>query len=129
MGYRFIRKGLDEIAKLSSLSSKSLKEEIFEEIGTTVQNYARKNAPVDTHALQRSINHYSNDKAVIIWSMVKYASAVEYWHSQTPWRFVSAIRKRLVKSYVEWKPFLKPAFTEHKEEILKKVKAIIKNHL
>jgi hypothetical protein len=48
MGYRFVRKGLDEIAKLSSLSSKSLKEEIFEEIGTTVQNYAKRNAPYDT---------------------------------------------------------------------------------
>lgn len=129
MGYRFIRKGLDEIAKLSSLSSKSLKEEIFEEIGTTVQNYAKRNAPYDTWTLRKSINHYSTDKATIVWSMVKYAAAVEYWHSQTPWRFVPAIKRRLVKSYVEGKHYLKRGFTEHKEEILKKVKAIIKNHL
>jgi len=113
MGYRFIRKGLDEIAKLSSLSSKSLKEEIFEEIGTTVQNYAKRNAPYDTWTLQKSINHYSTDKAAIIWSMVKYALRREYENNLHP----------------QTKHYLKRGFTEHKEEILKKVKAIIKNHL
>jgi hypothetical protein len=45
--------------------------------------------------------------------MVKYALRREYENNLHP----------------QTKHYLKRGFTEHKEEILKKVKAIIKNHL
>ena len=39
--------------------------------------------------------------------MVAYAPYVEYGHRQTPGRYVPAIGKRLVKSWVEGQHFLK----------------------
>lgn len=53
--------------------------------------------------------------SVTVTNPVYYASYVEYGHRQTPGRYVPAIRKRLVKSWVEGQHFLKLSEEELRE--------------
>lgn len=62
---------------------------------------------------------------VYIGSNVYYAPYVELGHHQTPGRFVPQIGKRLKASWVQPKPFIKPAVMEHIEEY----EQILKNTL
>ena len=49
---------------------------------------------------------------IVINNGVFYASYVEYWHRQTPGRYVPAIGKRLKKSFVEGKKMLEISIQE-----------------
>lgn len=62
---------------------------------------------------------------VYIGSNVYYAPYVELGHHQTPGRFVPQIGKRLKASWVQPKPFIKPAIINHTEEY----KQILENTL
>lgn len=54
---------------------------------------------------------------VVVGTNVQYAPFVELGHMQEPGRFVPAIGKRLKASHVAAKPFLRPAWENHTDEI------------
>lgn len=94
----------------------------LEIVGGMVISNAKEICPVDTGRLrdgQDSWKHFispSEENTEIVGSTVKYAPWVELGHAQQPGRFVPAIKKRLVASHVEGKPFLRPAIENHLEE-------------
>ena len=90
-------------------------------IGMTVAGYAQDLCPVDTGRLRDSITHAYNDDneqvTLLVGTNVEYAPYVELGHRQQPGRFVPKIKKRLKRSWVPGKPFLRPAFENHRDEI------------
>lgn len=90
----------------------------LEMIGLKAESYAKMRCPVDTGLLANSIAHAvaGEEYKVYIGSNVYYAPYVELGHHQTPGRFVPQIGKRLKASWVQPKPFIKPAVMEHIEE-------------
>ena len=93
-------------------------------VGMLTTGYAQDLCPVDTGLLRDSITHAYNDESdhevvLLVGTNVYYAPYVELGHRQQPGRVVPKIGKRLVKSYVNGKPFLRPAFENHRQEIEK----------
>jgi len=99
-------------------------------VGMLTMGYARDLCPVDTGNLRNSITYAYNDEGahsvelivgseqkVIGGTLVYYAPYVELGHHQQPGRFVPKIKKRLKRSWVDGKPFLRPAFENHRAEI------------
>lgn len=85
--------------------------------GGKAETYAKKLCPVDTGNLRNSITHQrEGDDTELIGTPVLYAPSVEIGHHQTPGRYVPAIGKRLVASYVPGKPYLAPALENHISE-------------
>ena len=89
--------------------------------GGTAERYAKENlianGSVKTGVLLGSITHQPVDKYTeAVGTDVKYATYVELGHNQEPGRYVPAIKKRLVASHVNGKPYLRPAVENHKEE-------------
>ena len=85
--------------------------------GGKAETYAKKLCPVDTGNLRNSITHQrEGDDTELIGTSVEYAPYVEFGHHQTPGRYVPAIGKRLVASYVPGKPYLAPALENHISE-------------
>lgn len=85
--------------------------------GGKAETYAKKLCPVDTGNLRNSITHQrQGDDTELIGTSVEYAPYVEFGHHQTPGRYVPAIGKRLVASYVPGKPYLAPALENHISE-------------
>lgn len=85
--------------------------------GGKAETYAKKLCPVDTGNLRNSITHQrEGDDTELIGSPVLYAPYVEIGHHQTPGRYVPAIGKRLVASYVPGKPYMAPALENHVSE-------------
>ena len=94
----------------------------LEIIGGKAETYAKKICPVDTGRLRDSITHaYSDDSdhevILLVGTNVEYAPYVELGHKQQPGRFVPKIKKRLKRSWVPGKPFLRPAIENHRTEI------------
>lgn len=78
------------------------------------ESYAKANCPVQTGNLCNSITHRAEgDKTMTIGTSVYYAPYVEFGHSQEPGRYVPAIGKRLVASYVPGKHFFTNALEGH----------------
>lgn len=97
------------------------KARALEICGGTAERYAKENITVnksvDTGNLRNSIAHEQEDENTeIVGSTVYYAPYVELGHSQEPGRFVPAIGRRLVRSWVDAKPFLRPAVDDHRQE-------------
>lgn len=93
----------------------------LETCGGTAEGYAvvniAKNHSVITSRLINSIAHKQVSKNTeAIGTNVEYAPYVELGHHQTPGRYVPAIKKRLKKSWVPGKPFLRPAIENHQDE-------------
>ena len=93
-------------------------------IGMLTSGYAQDLCPVDTGTLRNSITHAYNDDdgskvTLLVGTNVYYAPYVELGHHQQPGRFVPKIKKRLVRNWVPGKPFLRPAFENHRDEIEK----------
>ena len=92
-------------------------------VGLLTTGYAQELCPVDTGNLRDSITHAYSDEGnkvtLLVGTNVYYAPYVELGHTQQPGRFVPAIKKRLVRSWVPGKPFLRPAFENHIGEICK----------
>ena len=91
-------------------------------VGMLTTGYAQELCPVDTGTLRNSITHAYNDEqdnlvTLLVGTNVYYAPYVELGHHQQPGRFVPKIKKRLKKSWVNGKPFIRPAFENHREEI------------
>lgn len=89
--------------------------------GGTGERYAKENlianGSVKTGILLGSITHEPWDKyTMAVGTDVKYSFFVELGHNQEPGRYVPAIKKRLVASHVNGKPYLRPAVENHKEE-------------
>lgn len=95
-------------------------------IGGKAETYAKQLCKVKTGRLRGSITHQlQGDLSVAIGTNVYYAPYVELGHAQQPGRYVPAIGKRLVKSWVDGKPFIRPAIEEHKDEY----KEIVEQHM
>ena len=92
-------------------------------VGMLTSGYAQDLCPVDTGRLRDSITHAYNDDGeqvtLLVGTNVEYAPYVELGHHQQPGRFVPKIKKRLVRDWVPGKPYLRPAFENHREEIEK----------
>ena len=89
----------------------------LEIMGGKAESYAKQLCPVDTGRLRNSITHQRKDKyTMAVGTKVGYAPYVELGHHQQPGRYVPAIKKRLVASFVQGKPFLRPAVENHREE-------------
>ena len=90
-------------------------------VGMLTSGYAQDLCPVDTGLLRDSITHAYNDDGsqvtLLVGTNVYYAPFVELGHKQQPGRFVPKIKKRLKRSWVPGKPFLRPAFENHRDEI------------
>lgn len=85
--------------------------------GGKAETYAKKLCPVDTGNLRNSITHQrEGDDTELIGTSVEYAPYVEIGHHQEPGRYVPAIGKRLVASYVPGKPYMAPALQNHVSE-------------
>ena len=86
---------------------------------------AKKETPVDKWFLRKSYKPtFWNLEGKLInerW----YWVFVHEWHFQTPGRFVPAIWKRLVQSFIKWNPFL----TRTAEKSAKKVNVIWNNEV
>lgn len=98
--------------------------------GGKAEAYAKtnltKNRSVISNRLRGSIAHKQISKDTEwIGTDVEYAPYVELGHHQTPGRYVPAIKKRLVASWVNGKPYLRPAVENHSDEYEK----IIANEL
>ena len=89
----------------------------FEICGGKAETYAKQLCPVDTGRLRNSITHkQEGTDTEVIGTNVEYAPYVEFGHHQEPGRYVPAIGKRLVASYVPGKPYLAPALENHISE-------------
>ena len=89
--------------------------------GGTAERYAKenlqKNKSIKSGVLVGSIAHEPWDKYTeAVGTDVKYAPYVELGHHQEPGRYVPAIKKRLVASFVQGKPYLRPAVENHTKE-------------
>jgi phage gpG-like protein len=82
-----------------------------------------RNRSVRSNTLRSSIAHEQlDDRTEIIGTNVKYAPYVELGHHQQPGRYVPAIKRRLVKSWVPGKPYMRPALDNNKEQYRKIIK-------
>lgn len=92
----------------------------------TTENLTR-NHSVKTDVLRGSITHQmADDHTVAIGTDVKYAPYVELGHHQQPGRYVPAIGKRLVRSWVPAKPYLRPAIEGHRDQYQKIIETELK---
>ena len=79
-----------------------------------VKDKIEQNHSVQSGVMIGSIaNEPRGENSVAIGTNTKYAIYVEMGHHQQPGRYVPAIKKRLVRSYVPAKPFLRPAIESH----------------
>ena len=98
-------------------------EKAMKAVGMQAESYAKQLCPVDTGNLRNSITHGvvvgDGKVTAVIGTDVGYAPFVELGHAQQVGRFVPKIKKRLVRAWVPGKPFLRPAFENHTDEIEK----------
>lgn len=114
-------------------------KETVDEIATLLYNTAKERTPVGKYTewdpreggtLKRSwtkskVMDKGSYYEVIVENLTPYASFVEKGHRQTPGRYVSQIRKRLKKGFVQGKFFLEKSEMETKD----KAKGIIEKRL
>lgn len=81
-----------------------------------VENIARNGSIVSTRLIQSITHQPKGEDTMAVGTDVEYAEYVEYGHHQQPGRYVPAIGKRLVASFVQGKPYLKPAVEGHISE-------------
>ena len=89
--------------------------------GGTAERHAKenltRNGSVQSGVLRNSITHQPVDQyTMAVGTDTKYAPYVELGHHQQPGRYVPAIKKRLVASFVQGKPYLRPAVEKHQSE-------------
>lgn len=84
---------------------------ILEALGLTVERYAKEKCPVDTGRLKNSIAHTADQEYAYCGTNVEYAPYVEMGHHTPSGKFVQP------------KPYLKPAVTDHTQEYINIIKA------
>lgn len=102
----------------------------LEIVGGTAEGHAKENITqnrsVISGALRNSITHQQRgEDTMVVGTNIEYAPYVELGHNQQPGRYVPAIKKRLVRSFVPAKPYLRPAVENHINEY----REIIRNEL
>jgi len=90
----------------------------METCGGKMETYAKLKCPVKTSNLKNSITHHSSPEMAVVGTDVEYAPYVEFGHRQEPGRYVPAIGKRLVASYVDGIPYMAPAVENHADEYM-----------
>lgn len=89
----------------------------LEGCGSAAEGHAKDYCPVKTGTLRDSLTHMpEGDRREAIGTDTDYAIYVELGHHQEPGRYVPAIGKRLVASWVAPRPFLRPALENHQSE-------------
>ena len=107
---------------------KSAVARALEICGGKGESYAKSLCTVQTGNLRNSITHKpESDDTMLIGAGAEYAPYVELGHHQEPGRYVPAIGKRLVASYVSPKPFLRPAIEGHAAEFRTVIERELKN--
>lgn len=106
--------------------SKTIRKAL-ETIGGQAENYAKinltRNKSVQTGTLRGSVTHKpADDTTMAVGTNVEYAPYVELGHHQQPGRYVPKLGKRLKKSWVAPKPYLRPAVENHIEEYTRIIK-------
>lgn len=97
--------------------------------GGMIESYAAQLCPTETGNLKGSITHQQeNENTEVIGTTVSYAPFVELGHHQEPGRYVPAIKKRLVRSWIPGKPFLRPAVENHVREYTEVVKRVFSSN-
>lgn len=109
---------------------KQRRKRALEIVGGTGERYTveklEQNRSVISGTLKDGITHEPRgEDTVAIGTDVEYAPYVEFGHHQQPGRYVKAIGKRLVRSFVPAKPFLRPAIENH----VKQFENIIKTEM
>ena len=125
MSFRFTSYKKEILAEFKLKRARTL-----EIVGGTGERYTveklEQNHSVQSGVLKGSITHEPRgEDTVAIGTNIDYAPYVELGHHQQPGRYVPAIKKRLVKSYVPAKPFLRPAIEGH----VKQFENIIKTEM
>ena len=109
-------------------AEKEAKSRALEIIGGKAEGYAKRNCQVKTGRLRSSITHQRVDEnTMAIGTNVEYAPSVELGHHQEPGRFVQAIGKRLKRSFIPGKPFLRPAAENHTQEYKQIIQSEMRN--
>jgi len=132
-------KDWDELMK--RLDEAKIDDFIFDcakDLGQRTLREVRRNTPVLSGVLMRNWkiaekNKYRGKSVVKVENITSYASHVEYGHKQQSGRYVKAIGKRLVKSFVSGKYFMQKSVdsvNDHTDEILgekvkKKLESVI----
>ncbi|NRT78120.1 HK97 gp10 family phage protein [Clostridium beijerinckii] len=116
---------LKEIKNLKAELDEGLMEDL-EETATEAIAETQSRTDVVTGNLRRSWTHSevvvnSNNMSVELGSDLEYAEAYEEGHSQEIGKYIPAIGKRLVKSFVEGKHVLRDSITVANKELDKKV--------
>ena len=113
--------GDDELKrKANNVADKLTDGELLLKAGYAIETQAKVNASgrpgpnVQTGRLRASINtQLSADKQeCFVGTNVFYAPYVELGHRQTPGRYIPALHKRLVNSFVPSYPFMQPALEQ-----------------
>lgn len=105
-----------------------------EQVGAMGEENAQDLCPVDTGNLKLSITHRviqedinATKLTIEIGTPVYYAPYVELGHSQQPGRYVPKIGKRLKASWVEARPFLRPAVEYYQDDYRAVIEAAVGN--
>lgn len=110
---------VSHIAEVKHATSAALSR-AAEIIGGMMESHAKDLCPVNSGRLRNSITHETEDGGsqviVAVGTNVEYGPYVELGHSQEPGRYVPAIGKRLVRSWVPGRPFIRPAVENHVAE-------------
>lgn len=129
----------DLVGRLDVLS----REDLNDIVGTTVlkmADEAKKAAPVGVYegtdakgkkrqerggSLKNSVQTQVRGSTGVVGYTAKYAPHVEYGHRQTPGRYVPAIGKRLVASYVPGQHFFRPVVETGRKEFFRRVQKAV----
>ena len=108
--------------------------EEMEEKATMCVVEAQSRTPVKSGDLRRSITHGQAEKRfkiykVKIGSSLPYAQAIEEGHKQEVGRYVPAIGKRLVKSFIPGRHMIGDSVEIYQRELQESIKKRIKNEV
>ena len=111
MSVTFISHAKDVLNGMADAKAKAL-----EIIGGKAESYAKRLCPVDTGRLRNSITHQQYDENTeIVGTNVEYAPYVELGHHTSS------------GSFVQGKPFLRPAAEGHASEYKSIIESVLKN--
>ncbi len=122
------RKTTEDIRRWKEQKKRDVKAVLLKsafKVETTAKQFCVQRFKEPSGRLQSSITIDDSDllrDIIRVGTNVKYAPYVEHGHRQEPGRYVPAIGKRLVRSFVPGKPYLFPAFFMHEPEIKKELK-------
>ena len=107
------------------------REDLNDIVGTTVLKMAddaKNSTPVgevNGGAMRNSIRTEVKGSTGVVGYTAEHAPHVEYGHRQTPGRYVPAIGKRLVASYVPGQHFFRPVVETGRKEFFRRVQKAV----